>query len=439
MSWEERILEGAYTATDGVRLTFQWERVSRTTPLRRTAFDFPGVFNSYVQDNGSGSRQYPIRAIFTGENCDVEATTFERACLKPGVGRLEHPLYGAFNAIPLGEVKRSDDPTSEANQSVVEVTFWTTTDAVYPNPAGNPRNEIVASLAAFNAAGARQFSSASTLGTVAQKANAAASVRSMMSLANASLGEVANATPSVSEQFRAAAQLILGGLEILIENPLELATQLAEFVQIPARSAATIAAKLTAYANLAQSIFGSRQGSPANVLQPGAALPRRNIQVANDFQIANVVAGASVAGTIRSTIETTFATRPLALTAAASALAQMDAVVAWRDDAYAAVGAVSTLGDNARVDTGESQQALLAAAGLTAGHLVQVSFQLVPEKRIVLDRARTIIDLAAELYGSVDDKLDLLIESNGLSGSEILELPRGREIVYYPTTVAEAA
>ena len=40
-------------------------------------------------------------------------------------------------------------------------------------------------------------------------------------------------------------------------------------------------------------------------------------------------------------------------------------------------------------------------------------------------------DLDAELYGSVDDRLDFLIESNGLTGSEILELPRGRAIVYY--------
>jgi hypothetical protein len=69
---------------------------------------------------------------------------------------------------------------------------------------------------------------------------------------------------------------------------------------------------------------------------------------------------------------------------------------------------------------------------LTAGHLVETSFTLLQERRIVLDRERTIIDLAAELYGSVDDRLDLLINSNDLTGSEILELPRGRTIVYYP-------
>ena len=51
---------------------------------------------------------------------------------------------------------------------------------------------------------------------------------------------------------------------------------------------------------------------------------------------------------------------------------------------------------------------------------------------IQLDRARTIIDLSAELYGRVDDRtLNFMIDSNRLTGSEILELPRGRSILYY--------
>ena len=68
---------------------------------------------------------------------------------------------------------------------------------------------------------------------------------------------------------------------------------------------------------------------------------------------------------------------------------------------------------------------------IAAGFLVEISFTLKQEFRITLDRPRTIIDLAAELYGEVDGQLDFLISSNNLTGSEILDLPRGREIVYY--------
>lgn len=83
------------------------------------------------------------------------------------------------------------------------------------------------------------------------------------------------------------------------------------------------------------------------------------------------------------------------------------------------------------VDTGESYAALQNAGALATGYLVEYSFSLIQERRLVLGRARTIIDLAGQLYGSVDDKLDTMIDINGLSGDEIVEVPAGREITYY--------
>lgn len=439
MSWEDRLQEGAFTASDGVRLPFLWESVSRETPLRKTAFDFPGVFNSYVQDNGSGSRQYPIRAIFTGENCDVEATTFERACLKPGVGQLEHPLYGTFQVTTFGSVKRTDDLVAAANQSVVEVTFWTTTDAVYPSAQGNPRNEILASLARFNAAGAQQLSAATQLQTVAQKASAAATTRSFVASIAASLGEAAAATREVQQRFEDARDAILQSLDTLIEDPLALGLALAELVQIPAESAALVRARLDAYEALAVLVLASLAGSPSTALASGVVLPRRNVAIANNFHVADVVATAAVAGAVRAALATTYSTRPQAVAAAAAVLEQFDAVVAWRDAAFDVLGPAAALSEAARTDTGEAYAALREAVALTAGYLVEVSFELVPERRIVLDRARTAIDLCAELYGVVDAKLEFLIETNDLSGSEIIELPAGREIVYYPAPSALAA
>ena len=97
------------------------------------------------------------------------------------------------------------------------------------------------------------------------------------------------------------------------------------------------------------------------------------------------------------------------------------------DDGFVATEAV----DPSALDTGGGYQAMQRAVATAAGMLVAISFDLVPERRIVLDRARTIVDLAAELYGTVDSRLDFLIETNGLTGSEILELPRGSTILYY--------
>ena len=127
-------------------------------------------------------------------------------------------------------------------------------------------------------------------------------------------------------------------------------------------------------------------------------------------------------GSVLSVVNNQFATKTEALEAAETILAQFDALTEWRDDNFTSLG---------EIDTGTSYQQLLEAVALTAGFLVEISFTLKQERHLILNRNRTIIDLVAELYRSIDDNLDFFITSNNLSGSEILELPAGREIVYY--------
>lgn len=85
----------------------------------------------------------------------------------------------------------------------------------------------------------------------------------------------------------------------------------------------------------------------------------------------------------------------------------------------------------ATVDTGELYQPLQQAAALSAGFLVANSFNLAQERRVVLGRPRTLLDAVAEFYGELDNRFDFFISTNSLSGDEIIELPRGFELVYY--------
>lgn len=85
----------------------------------------------------------------------------------------------------------------------------------------------------------------------------------------------------------------------------------------------------------------------------------------------------------------------------------------------------------ATVDTGEIYQPLQNSVALGAGFLVKSSFTLIEEQRIILVRARNFVELVAELYGELDNRFDFFISTNQLSGDEIIELPIGREVVYY--------
>lgn len=410
MPWNDRISEAAYTSPGGTRLTFDYEDVSRSTEKKTTAFDFPDADGTYVQDLGRSGRQYPVRMFFWGPDYDLKASAFEALLLERGTGVLEHPIYGTVDVVPFGAISRRDDLKNAANQAVLEVTFWETIGLVYPTAQDDPASSVLAAVEAYNASQAEQFEDAVNLETVGDRADFKGAYENLLESAEAGLETVAAAQDTVRQQFDTINASINAGIDTLIADPLSLAFQTTLLIQAPARAAANISARLSAYGDLLTSITSGQGASTAD---------RRE---SNRFQGQDLYASGYVTGSVLSVVNNQFETKTAALQAAETILGQFDQVAAWRDENYQTLDAI---------DTGEAYQKLQEAVALTAGFLVFISFSLKQERRIVLDRARTIIDLSAELYGEVDGQLDFLIASNSLTGSEILELPRGREIVYY--------
>jgi hypothetical protein len=412
------VREGAYTPPSGVRMTFLYEDVSRETDKRTAAFAFPGVDGSYVQDNGYSARRYPLRCYFAGPSHDLQATAFELALLERGRGRLEHPFYGAFDVVPFGTITRRDDLKTAANQSVVEVTFWASLDALYPSTATSPRNELLAALDAFDFAQAQEFAALTSLDKATARAATKAATRGLLRMASDALSAIADAVTAVNHSFRDAQSAVNYGIDVLVGQPLQLAQQVANLVRAPALARVGIQLRLEGYRDLADRIFGTTSlgtvGSPA--------LAGMQLRIVSSFHTADLFASQALAGSLRSVVEHTYGSKAEALAAADAVLAQLDALVDWRDGAFGALGLS---------DPGATHQALRHAAARAAGQLVESSFDLAAERRLVIDRPRTIIDIAAELYGSVDDRLDYLIETNGFTGAEILELPTGTSVAYY--------
>lgn len=419
MPWQGRLREAAYTTPTGNRLRFDYEDVARDIDKRTAAFEFPNVDDAYVQDNGYGSRKYPMRCIFWGDEHDRAAAVFEAGLLERGIGRLEHPLYGTFDVIPFGGITRREDLTNEANQSIIEVTFWTTVRAVYPSGQQNPRNEVLTALDGFDAAAAAQFVAQADLRKSIARSNLKASILKLLRTVSATVGGISTMVGAARSEFRDLQQTVHFGLDVLVGQPLQLALQVSNLIKAPARALVGIVSRLDAYGQLSARIIASTAATPGAYQ---GALQSLRLRARNDSAVADLSAMNAVGGSALSVVENRFATRTEALTAADALTQQFDQVVAWRDQRFAALGIV---------DTGESYRAMQQAVALVAGYVVQASLALAAERRIVLDRPRTIIDLAAELYGSVDDKLDLLITSNNLTGNEVLELPRGKVISYY--------
>lgn len=413
MAWQDRLKGAAYTSANGTRTVFQYENVGKSVTKKTTGFEFPDADGTYVQDLGHSGRRYPLRLFFWGDDYDLQADAFEETLIERGVGKLEHPLYGTIDVVPFGAISRRDDLKTAANQAIIEVTFWETIGLIYPSSQQDPASAVLTAVSEYNTAAAEALEEGTDLDSAVERVSFRNDYQAALDRTRTVLQPIADAQDDVRQQFDAIADSIDQSIDVLIADPLTLGFQTTLMIQAPARVLQSVTARLDAYGSLAASII---TGDDAVAEQGNDS---RN---SNAFHGADLYAMTYVTGSAVSVVNNEFMTKSEALQAAEIILAQFDDVVVWRDANFESLE---------EVDTGSAYQKLQEAVALTAGFLVEISFSLKQERSVILDRARTIVDLAAELYGTIDKDLDFLINSNDLSGSEILELPKGREIVYY--------
>ncbi len=430
--WQGRIKEGAFKSPKGTRIPFAFTEVSRETTKRTTEFSFNSLNDSYIQDNGFGARKYPLTCYFNGRDHDRIATAFEAALLEPGIGNLEHPLFGTFPAIAIGSITRRNDLVSGNNQSVVDVTFSTSLPRVYPAGQSFPKSEILSSLDDFNLAAALAFEENAQLNTIARQAEFKSTVRSVLGTIRSAFADAQGITAAARRDFEEQQRLINEAIDVLVGEPLLLAQALSGLILAPARAVAGYKSRLEGYGLMLQGIIGMFSSSQ----EDSSSLPETIVAQRNAFFLADFVSLTAVAGSTQSATAASYTTRPQALDAAETVNEQFESSITWRDERIASlsepVEGSEEGGPGVIIDQGTSYQPLQEAVAQATGFLVESSFQLVPERGVVLARNRTILDVCGELYGSTsNERLDFLITSNDLSGSQILELKRGDLIKYY--------
>jgi hypothetical protein len=205
-----------------------------------------------------------------------------------------------------------------------------------------------------------------------------------------------------------------------------LAQQTMRLIQTPGRSFASLTSRFSRYRGIINGILGSGTAKPG----VGNNNSLINSYYLNDLFAVGAVSGAAVSSvsssitpeSISSSAGEVLQSRSETLSAADEILSMLDDVTVWRENNSEALSLI---------DTGETYQAMHNVATLAAASLVQLSFGLKQERSVVLTESTSMINLEFILYGTVYENLDLMIKSNNLTGSEILELPRGKEILYY--------
>jgi hypothetical protein len=418
MSWLDRLKEAAYTSPSGQRIPFYYEDVSREVSKKTTAYEFPDIDGTFVQDLGRSGRRYPLTVIFWGGDHDLRAEAFENLLVEKGVGLLEHPIYGSIDVVPFGSITRRNNLVSSANQTTIEVTFYETTGLVFPRESTDPAATLDFALETYNTALANTFNENSDLDTSVGRALFKNRYLGFLSEAKSVLQVIADFQDDIKNTFEAIDKSINQGIDILIATPLTLAFQTTLLIQAPARAFINLKARLEAYRNLAISLTNG----------DGAVVTAENEQ---EYRTRELFASTYATGAVLSALNNKYRTKLEAVEAVASTIEQFDNLVAWRDTNFNSFINTAAGLDAGSVDTGELYQALQSLVALAGGFLIDLSFDLRQEFVITTDRPRNFIELCAELYGAVDSELDFFINTNQLTGSEIIEIPKGRRIVYY--------
>lgn len=427
MTWQDRIRDAAYTSPGGTRIVFNdYEDVSREIEKHTSAFNFPGVKGTFVQDLGHSGYKYPFRIFFWGDDYDLEVQAFEDLLLETGPGILEHPIYGRKSVLPFGDIGRRDDLKTAANQAVIEVTFWETIPEIFPLSQVDPGARASNALLDFFSAAADQFLNVIGLGTEGEKSVFKGKFQALQGSVKSGLQNIANTQDTVRTAFNTIDQSITSSIDLLIGEPLALAFQTLALIRAPSLALGIIQQKLDGYKALADNILGISGESEESVQSPTL-----DSEGANTFHTNDLYASGIMGASLQSTLTVEFETKTDALAAADFVLTQFDELVEWRDDNYASLS-ISEV-SNSTIDTGESYQALQEAVAAVTGFLVELSFSLKQEKSFVLTEARNLVELVIELYGKndLDENINFLINTNSLTGSEIIEIPAGRKITFY--------
>lgn len=416
MAWQDRLREAAYTSPSGTRLLYIYDNVSEEFDQKGGPFNFASGNGTYMQPLGVTGRRYPLRLIISGADYDQDAAAWMNALAERGQGVLEHPVYGRKDVVPSGKVKRTEGLVNNAAQAIIEVEFFETTGLVFPVESSDPVTEVAEAVEAADAAAAAQLEAANVTETVTEETTFLDSVNNALDTVGDTLAPAFEAVAEVQRQADAIQDSINRAINVLVRSPLALAAQVQQLIKTPARIVGQATGRLDAYGDLAGQIFGS--------LDPlGNERTTRRLATNRSELYANDMVGSSAAtATALASVNTEHTNQGDAIAAAESLLTLIDNMAEWRDQSFEEQG---------EVDPGLSWQLTQEALAVAAGALVDISFGLAAERTLVLTSDRNIVELAFELYGTVDDRLDDLINNNNLSGDHILEIPRGTEVVYY--------
>jgi hypothetical protein len=443
MAWTEEISEAAYTSPSGKRIVFNYEPgVEKSTSLKTSENVFPDLDGAEIQSLGLGGRKFPMTAIFSGENCIKDADEFEEILCERGYGELEHPVYGKHVVVPTGDIGRSDNLVSGANESKVKITFSETiSDRTFPDSDISAVDTLDQAMESYEEAAVSSFLEMVEIDSIEDEIQLQNTLEVQSDTLFKGVEKIAEKSNDLQEKQELLQELQnmkdsvsnwTSKIDTISPNLENIARTLIQAVRLPSKIIIGALAKIEAYASIIKDLINNVKKDPVGLNA-----------IANQFAATSSMVGALVAslgfgaaytaflgsvsgsssGSSSKSLAGGFKSRSDVLSISSSIRSYFEDYVSYMD---------SQTDKNAFVDTGESYSALLETVVASIQVLEAVSFSLSSTRTLTLSEDRQLLELLTELYGKDGfDKVDEFITDNALTANEIAIIPMGREVRYY--------
>lgn len=440
MPYPERIKNASYTAPSGASISFDFEVVSREISHRIGTFEFSGVAGTLHQDKGISGEIYPLSVFVHGPDYDLEADRFITLAKETGPGSLFHPRWGK-KRVQVLSITQSENLVTSAGQSSFDVEFQETLEREFPQ-IGSASQQKVTSLA--------DDAQTTAINNYVDQINAEvladelAHEQEIILSANkvdAALASVTSGDQEIATKFRGYIDNILNNSNEYVQDHFEYAFQITSAIRVVAEVPGRIGARLQGYKNL------------NDVLQLRDVTAAIN-QGRNALLIDELLGTSSVSASAESVNQAFNETSTLSRDSKGKAVITVPEVGTGFQSRDEVLAAVIYLRDNSQaiIDMLDAGQVVFEDSLLSDSYIQSVqsyvpmwevvstvikagldlSFALPIKRSIILATSRTILDLAFEFYGNVDNTtLDYLILTNALTGNDIIDVPRGTEVFFY--------
>lgn len=433
MSWKDNLenIKFQITTGDGNTWLPKWFPRGKVVELNNTIYDYPNLSGSLVDRRAAKGDKYSLDVAFEGEQAIADSEAFLRSAKDPRAWTILHPYHGTINAQPIR--LNVDNSAYNISRITIEVVDSLLSELQFT------QQELRGELLELKSELDTQLATAYTAALFTPISSDAAIMQDNINTWDGIQSRAINLQRELGE-FKELVTTATNAASNLISDATTAVRQFNTLLEFPFRVRSTVQDRFNTFLEQYNTARSSIDELTGNNSQPTSA--RNKYFFAN--QGVSLIASACLVSvlepdaeetdedseeTIEYSIKNDYKTR-------AQIVEQIDNINAFYhqfltdSDTLETERADKTSSYHLDSNTSFTLQQIVTE---TVRNLEGQIFGALQERSYIVPADSNIIVLAHRLLGldSEDQNINSLIETNGISISELQAIRRGRELVYY--------